>query len=481
MRRKITVIAALFCVAVIAFSIPVVAQNASIVGTWGRSIAGYVDADNTTVLPVTPTRGLPVSVLDGIEIGDVTVDVGDLDIGTVDQGDAGTAAEAWYVRYSNTAGTVTAGVLAEDPTGTEGGLITRNIPSGTQAVSLAAPVDAAQSGEWTVGVDGTVAATQSGNWSTRLQDGAGNDLLSTTTAPASDARGLVVRPVGGSFDGTVDQGEKGTSAEAWYTEIVTGGNVVGAENRLPVDIGDVTVDVGDLEIGTVDQGEAGSAAEAWFFRQVDSEGADVVTSGNAGPVALGEATPYQRVLVVGRDGNDATPRQLYVDGDGFIYAYSLMQGNDGTQDNRLFVDGDGFTIGYTYLQDGTGNAITSRAVEARRDLHVHDEAVLAAIEALDIGGGGEGSVCIPDIYANPVALTACAADGSTTDQLDAGQYLLMVSGEGAFFQAGVSSLAGGGAFFVSGTQRTIEIGADDTDIACRSVGGTGRVEALPCQ
>jgi hypothetical protein len=57
----------------------------------------------------------------------------------------------------------TGGVLESStsaPAGTERGLIVRNIPSGTQAVS------------------GTVAATQSGTWDVRLQDGAGTDVTS---------------------------------------------------------------------------------------------------------------------------------------------------------------------------------------------------------------------------------------------------------------------------------------------------------------
>ena len=50
--------------------------------------------------------------------------------------------------------------LSAAPTGTENGLVVRNIPSGTQAVS------------------GTVAATQSGTWDMQLQDGAGNPITS---------------------------------------------------------------------------------------------------------------------------------------------------------------------------------------------------------------------------------------------------------------------------------------------------------------
>jgi hypothetical protein len=39
------------------------------------------------------------------------------------------------------------------------------------------------------------AVTQSGNWSVRTQDGAGNDLASSTTAPAGTERGLITRNI----------------------------------------------------------------------------------------------------------------------------------------------------------------------------------------------------------------------------------------------------------------------------------------------
>jgi hypothetical protein len=67
-------------------------------------------------------------------------------------------------------------------TGVDGGLISAANPL---------PVSSAQAGTWTVGAN----ATQTGTWSVRNQDGVGNNLASSTTAPAGTEQALIVRNI----------------------------------------------------------------------------------------------------------------------------------------------------------------------------------------------------------------------------------------------------------------------------------------------
>lgn len=65
----------------------------------------------------------------------------------------------------------------------------------------------------TVTVSGTVASTQSGTWSVRAQDGAGNALASSTSAPAGTEQALIVRNVPSgtqAVSGTVAATQSGT-------------------------------------------------------------------------------------------------------------------------------------------------------------------------------------------------------------------------------------------------------------------------------
>lgn len=107
------------------------------------------------------------------------------------------------------------------PAGTERGLITRNIPSGTQAVS------------------GTVAATQSGTWSVRLQDGSGNGTVSAIVNPTESQRGLIVRNLDAAhaYGSAATRYVNGTLPQGYYlsTTRVTG---VGSTTTVVV----VTVD-----------------------------------------------------------------------------------------------------------------------------------------------------------------------------------------------------------------------------------------------
>ncbi len=93
-----------------------------------------------------------------------------------------------------------------------------------------------------------VPASQSGTWSTRTQDGAGNALASSTTAPAGSEQALIVRnipsgtqTVSGSVtaSGTVtaNQGTPAATANRWPTQITDGTDLaqVSASGALLVD------------------------------------------------------------------------------------------------------------------------------------------------------------------------------------------------------------------------------------------------------
>ena len=113
---------------------------------------------------------------------------------TVDGTVAATQSGAWSVRNQDTAGNGIESATTT-PAGTERGFIVRNIPSGTQNVSVQnASIPVTDNGG-SLTVDGTVAATQSGNWSVRNLDGAGNSLASSTTTPAGTEQALIVRNI----------------------------------------------------------------------------------------------------------------------------------------------------------------------------------------------------------------------------------------------------------------------------------------------
>jgi len=113
---------------------------------------------------------------------------------TVDGTVAATQSGAWSVRNQDTAGNGIESATTA-PAGTERGFIVRNIPSGTQNVSVQnASIPVTDNGG-SLTVDGTVAATQSGNWSVRNLDGAGNSLASSTTTPAGTEQALIVRNI----------------------------------------------------------------------------------------------------------------------------------------------------------------------------------------------------------------------------------------------------------------------------------------------
>lgn len=73
------------------------------------------------------------------------------------------------------------------------GTLTCNAGSGTLAVS--GPLTDGQLRATPVPVSGTVAASQSGTWSVRAQDGSGNALASSTSAPAGTEQALITRNI----------------------------------------------------------------------------------------------------------------------------------------------------------------------------------------------------------------------------------------------------------------------------------------------
>jgi hypothetical protein len=73
-------------------------------------------------------------------------------------------------------------------TGVDGGLI-----SGANPLPISGPVT--QSGTWTVTQSGAFNVGQTGTWAVRNQDGVGNALASSTTAPAGTEQALIVRNI----------------------------------------------------------------------------------------------------------------------------------------------------------------------------------------------------------------------------------------------------------------------------------------------
>jgi hypothetical protein len=87
-----------------------------------------------------------------------------------------------------------------------------------------------------VPVQGTVNAAQSGTWTVRNQDGVGNNLASSTSAPAGAEQALIVRnipsgtqtvtgAVTASGTVTANQGTPGTTANRWPIQVTDGTNL----------------------------------------------------------------------------------------------------------------------------------------------------------------------------------------------------------------------------------------------------------------
>ena len=144
---------------------------------------------------------------------------------------AATQSGTWTVRNQDALGNNLL-ALTSAPTGTERGLVVRNIPSGTQTIS--GIVDAVQSGAWTVAAtqSGAWSVGQTGTWSVRTQDNAGNGLESLTGSPAGTERGLIVRNIPSgvqTVSGSVNASQSGgwtvaaTQSGGWTTAATQSG------------------------------------------------------------------------------------------------------------------------------------------------------------------------------------------------------------------------------------------------------------------
>lgn len=135
--------------------------------------------------------------------GTLRVSIASDSTGSVSATQSGT----WSVRAQDGAGNALASATSA-PAGTEQALIVRNIPSGTQPVSGTVTANA---GTGTFTISGAV--TQSGTWNVRAQDGAGNALASSTSAPAGTEQALIVRNITSgtqTVSGTVTANQGGT-------------------------------------------------------------------------------------------------------------------------------------------------------------------------------------------------------------------------------------------------------------------------------
>ena len=268
-----------------------------------------------------------------------------------------------------------------------------------------------------------------------------------------------------------------------------------------------------------------AGAPGLVVRNIPSGRQDVVIRDSTGnEISTGTSTPAAdtRGITVRLPLEQAVRSQIYDsagnaiasavaapgDGDRGLVTRSMAYGRtDGGTQVQFLIDADGLAMGHVRTQDGFGNRITSRADGERRDLHVFDTAIDAKLPTLDgesrmpvtahptgtytVSGSvaatqsgtwtvGTAETCVPDLYANPTVLAACDAGGTVTAALDAGRYTFNVTGESTYFRLGVAALATGGTLYVPGTQQVIQIAADTTDIACRSAGGAGAIEVIPC-
>lgn len=144
----------------------------------------------------------------------------------------------WVMRMQDGSGNALASSTTT-PSGTEQGLVVRNIPSGTQTVTgtIAATQGTSPwvtSRNWTLasGTD-SVAAVQSGNFVVRNQDGAGNNLVSSTTTPAGTEQALIVRNIPSgtqTISGTVTANVGTTGGLALDATVSTGNSTLSTIN-----------------------------------------------------------------------------------------------------------------------------------------------------------------------------------------------------------------------------------------------------------
>lgn len=232
-------------------------------------------------------------------------------------------------------------------------------------------------------VDGTVAATQSGTWSTRTQDGAGNALASSTSAPAGTEQALIVRnipsgtqTVSGTItaSGTVtaNQGTPASTANRWPVQlsdgtdlalVSTGGALLvdGSATTQPVS-GTVTVTQGTASNlnATVTGTVAATQSGTWNINNVSG----TVSLPTGAATAANQTTVGNQTTKI-NDGTDTAlvtaAGALVVDGSGSTQPVSgTVTANAGTgtfTTNVAQVGGNTVTTGSGAAGTGTQRVI----------------------------------------------------------------------------------------------------------------------------
>lgn len=139
-------------------------------------------------------------------------------------------------------------------------------------------------------VDGSVSATQSGTWNTRLQDGSGNNITSTTNALDINIK-----------SGTISQGTANTTANAWPIKVTDGTNTANISNNsslstvtssgltvvqspiLPVvkKLVDDYTTTNVIYVGVAAQGTATNSA-SWQVQKIDQTTGIIITFAGSG-------------------------------------------------------------------------------------------------------------------------------------------------------------------------------------------------------
>lgn len=169
----------------------------------------------------------------------------------------------------------------------------------------------------TVTVAGTVNAAQSGTWTVRNQDGVGNNLASSTSAPAGTEQGLIVRnipsgtqtvtgTVTASGTVTANQGTPNTTANRWPVQLTDGTDLsqVSAAGALLVDGSATTQPVS----GTV---TANAGTGTFTVGQATPANLRAQTSSESNTAA---AVPTQASMAGGSDGTNLRALRVATDG-----------------------------------------------------------------------------------------------------------------------------------------------------------------------
>ena len=248
-------------------------------------------------------------------------------------------------------------------------------------------------------VDGTITA--------KNQDGAGNDLVSSTAAPGASDRGLIVRTVGG-----VDQGTAAAAASAWPFKISDGTTTATISTISAIKALDVNIAGGVGGSSMVDDavfttGTSSVTVAAGTYRS----SRDAVDDNDAGGLAM----TSKRALLVSLETVNGDP-----------------------------VTDDGINAVKTMILDATGNQITSfgggvQYIESEVDASITGTAMMwedtsdtlrpvSAAKPLPvniISGGGSGGTSLGDSGSFVFSTTSFTPVGGvyhgTRDAMSAGE------------------------------------------------------------